>query len=101
MIENEVCNGLAAVRAGVRDAALLRRAGLRDRQRRPPASREEAAAAPSQGNWRVRAKSLQSCPTLWDPMNSSPPGTSVHRILQARILEWVAISLSNRRVSPF
>ena len=34
-------------------------------------------------------------------MNSSPPGTSVHRILQARILEWVAISLSNRRVSPF
>ena len=38
------------------------------------------------------AKSLQSCLTLCDPMDSSPPGSSVHRILQARILEWVAIS---------
>ena len=38
------------------------------------------------------AKSLQSCPTLCDPINSSPPGSSVHRILQARILERVAIS---------
>ena len=36
----------------------------------------------------------QSCPTLWDPMDYSPPGSSVHGILQARILEWVAISLS-------
>ena len=36
------------------------------------------------------AKSLQSCPTLCDPMDSSPPGSSVHRILQARTLEWVA-----------
>ena len=40
------------------------------------------------------AKSLQSCPTLCDPMDSSPPGSSVHRILQARILDWVAISFS-------
>ena len=40
------------------------------------------------------AKSLQSCPTLCDPMDSSPPGPSVHRILQVRILEWVAISFS-------
>ena len=32
----------------------------------------------------------QSCPTLWDPMDCSPPGSSVHGILQARILEWVA-----------
>ena len=38
------------------------------------------------------AKLLQSCPILCDPMDSSPPGSSVHRILQARILEWVAIS---------
>ena len=37
------------------------------------------------------AKSLQSCPTLCDTMESSPPGSPVHRILQARILEWVAI----------
>ena len=40
------------------------------------------------------AKSLQSCPTLCDPMDCSPPGSSVHRILEARILEWVAISFS-------
>ena len=40
------------------------------------------------------AKSLQSCLTLCDPMKSSPPGSSVHRILRARILEWVAISFS-------
>ena len=33
----------------------------------------------------------QSCPTLWDPMDCSPPGFSVHGILQVRILEWVAI----------
>ena len=42
------------------------------------------------------AKSLQSCPTLCDPMDSSPPGSSVHRILQAKILEWVAISFSKK-----
>ena len=41
------------------------------------------------------AKSLQSCPTLCDPMDGSPPGSPVPGILQARTLEWVAISLSN------
>ena len=41
------------------------------------------------------AKSLQSCPILCDPIDSSPPGSSVLGILQARILEWVAISFSN------
>ena len=41
------------------------------------------------------AKSLQSCPTLCDPIDSSPPGSSVPGILQARSLEWVAISFSN------
>ena len=41
------------------------------------------------------AKSLQSCPTLWDPIDGSPPGFPVPGILQARTLEWVAISLSN------
>ena len=39
----------------------------------------------------VRAKSLQSCPTLCDPMDYSLPGSSVHGILHARILEWVAM----------
>ena len=41
------------------------------------------------------AKSLQSCPTLCDPIDSSPPGSPIPGILQARILEWVAISFSN------
>ena len=41
------------------------------------------------------AKSRQSCPTLCDPIDGSPPGSPVPGILQARTLEWVAISLSN------
>ena len=41
------------------------------------------------------AKSRQSCPTLCDPIDGSPPGSSVPGILQARTLEWVAISFSN------
>jgi len=41
------------------------------------------------------AKLLQSCPTLCDPMDSSPPGSPIPGILQARTLEWVAISFSN------
>ena len=46
----------------------------------------------------VRVKSLQLCLTLCDPVNYSPSGSSVHRILQARILEWVAMLSS--RASP-
>ena len=41
------------------------------------------------------AKSLQSCPTLCNPVDGLPPGSPVPGILQARTLEWVAISLSN------
>ena len=41
------------------------------------------------------AKLLQSCPTLCDPGDSSPPGSAIPEILQARRLEWVAISFSN------
>ena len=41
------------------------------------------------------AKSLQSCPTLCDPIDGSPPGSAVPGILQARTLEWAAISFSN------
>ena len=47
---------------------------------------QHAAAAP--------AKSLQSCPTLCDPIDGSPPGSPVPGILQARTLVWVAISFS-------
>ena len=41
------------------------------------------------------SEDTQSCPTLHDPMDCSPPGSSVHGIFQARTLEWVAISFSN------
>jgi len=53
----------------------------------PKVDAAAAAAAP--------AKSLQSCPTLCDPIDGSPTGSPVPGILQARILEWVAISFSN------
>ena len=43
-------------------------------------------------NAAAAAKSHQSCPTLWNPIDSSPPGSSIPGILQARTLEWVAIS---------
>ena len=55
----------------------------------------------NRGNFRkyrniyIYAKSLQSCPTLCDPIDGSPPGSPVPGILQARTLEWVAISFSN------
>ena len=48
-------------------------------------------------------KLLQSCPTLCDPTDCSPPGSSVHEILQARILEWIAMSsrsLPNPGIEP-
>ena len=53
-----------------------------------PADLPGAAAA-------AAAKSLQSCPTLCNPIDGSPPGSAVPGILQARTLEWVAISFSN------
>ena len=42
------------------------------------------------------AKSLQSCPTLYSPIDGSPPGSSIHGIFQARVLEWVATAFSRR-----
>ena len=41
-----------------------------------------------------KSEVIQSCPTLCDPMDCSPPGSSIHGIFQARVLEWVAISCS-------
>ena len=49
----------------------------------------------SKSSHAAAAKSLQSCPTLCDPIDGSPPGSPVPGILQARTLEWVAISFSN------
>ena len=60
---------------------------------------KELAVIPSLGldimSAAAAAKSLQSCPTLCDPIDNSPPGSPVPGILQARTLEWVAISFSN------
>ena len=47
-------------------------------------------------NAAAAAKSLQSCPILSDPMDCSPPGSSIHGIFQARVLEWGAIAFSDR-----
>ena len=48
----------------------------------------------------VRVKSLQSCPTLYDHMDCSLPGSSVHGILQARMLEWIAMPSSRASSKP-
>ena len=45
------------------------------------------------------AKSLQLCPTLCDPIDGSPPGSAVHGIFQARVLEWGAIAFSRKSSS--
>ena len=55
---------------------------------------EVAAAA-------AAAKSLQSCPTLCDPIDGSPPGSSVHGIFQARALEWGATAFSDMEVEVY
>ena len=64
-----------------------------------PASFTESQKVKVEGNTAAAAaaaaKSLQSCPTLCDPINGSPPGFPVPGSLQARTLEWVAISFSN------
>ena len=65
----------------------LQKDSLSPEQLRKP-TKDPAAAA---------ARSLQSCPTLCDPIDGSPPGSAVAGILQARTLEWVAISFSNQR----
>ena len=56
---------------------------------------------PSLSSWKEKESEVaQSCPTLCDPMDCNPPGSSVHGILQARILEWGAISLSRSSSLP-
>ena len=63
---------------------------------------KEAAAVMQAPEWEgflaVAAKSLQSCPTLSDPMDCSLPGSSFHGIFQARVLEWGAIAFSEYAV---
>ena len=60
-----------------------------------PASPSPLPPTPAAAAAAAAAKSLQSCPTLCNPIDGSPLGSSVPGILQARMLEWVAISFSN------
>ena len=73
------CSPLGSSVHGILQASILEWVAM-------PSSRIAAATA---------AKSLQSCPTLCDPIDGSPPGSPFPGILQARTLEWVAISFSN------
>ena len=69
--------------------------GCRDRNVKNGSSAVSRTMAAAAAAATAAAKSLQSCPTLCDPIESSPPGCPVPGILQARTLEWVAISFSN------
>ena len=71
--------------------------GIKPASPASPALQEDSLPAELPGNCvfpAAAAKSLQSCPTLCNPIDGSPPGTPVPGILQARTLEWVAISFS-------
>ena len=57
---------------------------------------EDGLRSPRELPAAAAAKSLQSCPTLCDPIDGSPPGSAVPGILQARVLEWGAIAFSER-----
>ena len=60
----------------------------------PPSGTSLPLALPSHPS-AAAAKSLQSCPALYDPTDRSPPGSAIPGILQARTLEWVAIAFSS------
>ena len=60
----------------------------------------QAGILPGTQGTKDKVKVAQSCPTLCDPIDCSPPGSSVHEILQAILLEWVAIPLSRGSSQP-
>ena len=65
-----------------------------------PAPEHWAPALVKLSDSHMCAKSLHLCPTLWGPVDYSPPGSSIHGILQERILEWVANSSSKGSSQP-
>ena len=71
-----------------------------DMQMTPPLWQKMKNWRASWWKWRKWSEVAQSCLTLWDPMDCSLPGSSVHGIFQARVLEWVAISLSRGSSRP-
>ena len=62
--------------------------------------RKGMLAPEHEGPLKEKVKVAQSCPTLWDPMDCSLPGFSVHEILQARILEWITMPFSRGSAQP-
>ena len=70
---------------------------------RPPSAPQAHLQAFRQWNFKSETEVAKSCPTLCDPMDCSLPGSSVHGIFQARVLEWVAISFSKnfKKDAPF
>ena len=68
---------------------------LRGKKSRDKTNRSQTSFGPTAAAAAAAAKSLQLCPTLCDPIDGSPPGSPVPGILQARTLEWAAISFSN------
>ena len=67
--------------------------GIMEEEKR---TKEGVSFSKSPSSWvPAAAESLQSCPTLWNPIDGSPPGSPIPGILQARTLEWVVISFSN------
>ena len=63
-------------------------------------SQNNKAYALSKVKVKSESEAAQSCPALFDPMGCSPPGSSVHGIFQARVLEWTAISFSRGSSRP-
>ena len=57
-------------------------------------------AATSENSMKSESEIAQSCPTLCDPMDCSPPGTAVHGLLQARILDWIVNSFCRGSSQP-
>ena len=80
-----ICNNKKASKKSLKTILVRNRSGTQKRTDYPAPLLWSSAAS----------KSLQSCPTLCDPIDGSPPGSPIPGILQARTLEWVAISFSN------
>ena len=82
----QICSRQSRVRAG--------RAGRVDRTAAAGRRAPDRAVAGDMVLTALHAKSLQSCPALCDPVDFRPPDSSVHGVLQARILEWIALAFS-------